>query len=371
MAALSSLRHVAHSGVKLGLDQTSFLLKNSYDVMSNLRKARLLKIKVARILARQNKTGEVFRYGKQPLPSYADTSWPQAYFNANGLPSDFYVPEDLFAISIEPKLNPAERCGLYNDKNNYDKIRFPCSFPRTLGRIVAGNFLTADYVSANPENVLEKFPTVVVKPSMGTWGGNNVSFMSGEEAARFARAKSGALAAEEYIIQEPIVQSEQIAALAPDSVNTLRIMTIYEKGTANVLSSVLRLGRNGSRTDNITGGGLSCGIKDGRLIANGYDEFLCPLRAHPDTKVRFEGYEIPGFDEAEELCRKLHRYIPELGLISWDVALDQKNSPMIVELNLTQGINLHQAAHGPLFGDRLPALLERTQPKVFLNYPVG
>ncbi len=308
-----------------------------------------------------------FSFGKKFLNSYNDTRWHRAYAAANGIVSDDYVPEDLFYTNIEAALNAPRRAAFYLDKNNMDKLRLSCVFPYTLGRIVCGRFLSADYQEADPAS-LAAYPSVVVKPSLDSGGGRDVVFLSGTEAADFAKRHPD----EECIFQEPIKQCAELAALAPDSVNTIRIMTMLEEGGVRELVSVLRFGRRGSRVDNQAAGGISCGIKNGRLIAKAYDKNFHSYDRHPDTGVVFEGYEVPAFEKALRLCFDLHAKIPEIGLISWDIAIDEKHQPVVIELNMiNQEINFLQLANGPLFGDRLAEILAKTKPFVLLNIPLA
>ena len=49
---------------------------------------------------------------------------------------------------------------------------------------------------------------------------------------------------------------------------------------------------------------------------------------------------------------------PHFRLISWDIALDKNNNPIIIEANLKYGeIDFHQLNNGPLFGDDTKEIL--------------
>jgi hypothetical protein len=337
---------------------------------ANLGISVYCKLKIARIL-KGLPSAPVFAFGKKFLKSYGDARWHRAYAAANGIISDFYVPEDLFHVNIEARLNPAGRTAFYLDKNTMDKLSLPCNRPRTLGRMIRGVFFGEDYHKTDPGR-LRALPSVVVKPSLATGGGRNITFMTGIEAAAFAEQCMARGAPDEYIFQEPIRQTPRLAGFGPDSVNTIRIMTMMDDGKVRALSSVLRMGRAGSKVDNQAAGGISCGIKDGRLIAAAYDKNFLSYRAHPDTETSFENFEVPGYEGAQRTCLDLHRLMPEIGLVSWDIAVDEKEQPVLIEMNMRdQEINFHQLAHGPLFGDRLPNLLVKTKPVVFLGVPLG
>lgn len=361
----------AHALFKSVADSVIHAQVRALEITRNLRQSLLYKRKVERILAHQASAMTITN-NVELIPGYTDRRWHQAYFNANGIASDSYIPEDVFYVSVEGKLNSYERSSVYRDKNCLDKLQLPCRFPRTVGRIVKGMFLSEEYAPVDPHVVLCPWPEVVAKPSMDSGGGRNVSFMTGNEAAEFARRCVSTRSNAEFIFQEPILQSPQLAVLGPDSVNTLRIMTIFAEGATSVVSSVLRMGRVGSRTDNITSGGLSCGIRNGRLIKQAYDSLLRPHMQHPDTGVVFNNYPVDSAEEAERLCASLHARMPELGLVSWDIAVDTTGACVVIEINVdTQSINIHQAAHGPVFGPWLASIVRRTRPIVWMNYPLS
>ena len=336
---------------------------------SNLRVLIFYRLKVARDLAALPRSAK-YTFRQPFLSGYGDTRWHQLYSSLSGISSDYYVPEDLFFVNIERKFNPLERAWPYGDKNCYDRLGLPCIFPRTLGRIMVGRFLDTDYGQADPETLASE-PTVVVKPSIDTGGGKNVRFLTGSEAATFARRSLRNNPSFEWIFQEPIRQSARLGAIAPASVNTLRIMTMLLNGRSYLLSTVLRMGRNGSRVDNQSGGGLACGVRGGVAATPGYDINMRSWDRHPDTNIPFKDLVVPGWSAATKVCIAAQSVLPEVGLISWDVAIDEDERPVVIELNSQdQGIDFHQYTNGPLFGELLPEVLMHTKPHLFFGVPL-
>jgi hypothetical protein len=122
-------------------------------------------------------------------------------------------------------------------------------------------------------------------------------------------------------------------------------------GATRHLSSVVRIGRSGSRVDNQTSGGLTCGVDNGvlRSIAHLMYE---PFEAHPDSGVRFAGVRVPAWREAVELCICAHEMVPAMDLISWDIAIDTDGHPVLIEFNThQQALLMHQKENGPLPAD--------------------
>lgn len=151
---------------------------------------------------------------------------------------------------------------------------------------------------------------------------------------------------------EAVIHSHpRLAAFHPESVNTLRLITIMGKnGTVGLKASVLRMGTGKSCLDNWSAGGLAVRIEaDGRLAREAWYRggMRPPCTEHPDTRVVFEGYEIPFYQEAVKLVLHIHRECPEIFGIGWDVAITSEG-PLIIESNVSFGIGLIQYLYGGL-----------------------
>jgi glutathione synthase/RimK-type ligase-like ATP-grasp enzyme len=67
--------------------------------------------------------------------------------------------------------------------------------------------------------------------------------------------------------------------------------------------------------------------------------------SHPQTKVVFEGYEIPFFQEAMELCKKLHYQLSYFFILGWDIAFTP-TGPVVIETNNIHMMVDEQKAEG-------------------------
>jgi Sugar-transfer associated ATP-grasp len=102
--------------------------------------------------------------------------------------------------------------------------------------------------------------------------------------------------------------------------------------------------------DNQMAGGLAAGIADNHLRGRAMDRAFHFHEAHPDSGVAFTG-DLPAYGEALALCLTLHQIVPWFDLISWDVAIDERYRPIIIEFNVSdQELDFHQLNNGPLFG---------------------
>ena len=298
------------------------------------------------------------RFLRQFHPRYSNLDWHTTLASVTGRFEAGYVPEDLFYVAIEPALNARDREVQVTDKNGYDRLGLPLPLPETVARIVRGRLVGPDFRSLTMAELVtaasrDGATEVVLKPTLGVGGGKDVQFVAPQDLPRtLAPLFEHRGVWEDWIIQRVFRQCDAIAALNRDSVNTLRIMTYRTKsGLVRHLSSVLRIGRGGSRVDNQTSGGLTCGVDDGVLRPVAHLMYQ-PFETHPDWGVRFEGVRVPAWHEAVELCVCAHEMVPAMDLMSWDIAIDTEERPVLIEFNThQQALLMHQKENGPLPSD--------------------
>ena len=164
----------------------------------------------------------------------------------------------------------------------------------------------------------------------------------------------------DYIIQKIIEQHEDLNKVHSGSVNSLRIVSILMQDGVYILSSNLRMGVDSGRVDNVTAGGISCGINnDGTLKKYATSYYTGEkFEKHPQGLI-FEGYKVPSYENAIKLVIEAHPLIPHFRLVSWDIAIDKDGNPVLIEANMRKGgINLNQFNNGPLFGDLTEKVLD-------------
>ena len=140
-----------------------------------------------------------------------------------------------------------------------------------------------------------------------------------------------------YIIQEHIVQHEKMSRLNQHSVNTIRLVTCFDNHIIQTFSAGVRIGLEGKITDNWHAGGIlvRLNVETGLLDKYGFthpEHGGKKYERHPETGVKFDGYEIPYCQKAIELATKLHKYFYNTHSIGWDIAIT-KEGPIIVEAN--------------------------------------
>lgn len=147
----------------------------------------------------------------------------------------------------------------------------------------------------------------------------------------------------QILIEDYIIQHPDISKIYPDSVNTLRIVTIYRNNKANIMFRSIRIGNNGNVVDNFNHGGLFTTIdEDGVIRKPAVDKAGNIYECHPYTGTRIVDYKIPFFAEAIEYVKTLASSVPEVGYIGWDIAITE-NGPTVIEANSFPGHDVYQS----------------------------
>lgn len=138
-------------------------------------------------------------------------------------------------------------------------------------------------------------------------------------------------------------------------------MTLRVAEKIHLCSSAVRFGANGSCLDNVSAGGLCCGINEnGEMAPYAFDHFAKRYDRHPFTGQPFAGLVFEGYPAALRLAMELHDRLPYFDLISWDMSLNCDGKPILIELNIKgQDTCFLQFFHGPLFGEYTEAVLNK------------
>lgn len=153
-----------------------------------------------------------------------------------------------------------------------------------------------------------------------------------------------------YLVQKRLVQHSEMSRIYSGSINTIRLVTIRNSHTGEIefFHALLRMGTNGNVVDNWAKGGICIGMnEEGVLVREGFYKPPYGLRAteHPNTGVVFEGFKIPYYREAVEMCKRFHRKLEYIPAIGWDVAITEEG-PCLVEANDNWEVSLHQIYGG-------------------------
>lgn len=165
-----------------------------------------------------------------------------------------------------------------------------------------------------------------------------------------------------YLIQETVVQHSALRSLHPESINTIRLVTVRNQRTkkVDVFPSILRIGTGSSFVDNTSKGGIAVGIdlNTGKLKEFGFYKpgYGTKVSIHPDSKICFSDVTIPYFDKCKEQAICLHEMLPGIQSIGWDIAVGEEG-PIFIEGNDNWEINGPQICNGGLKEDLINRLI--------------
>lgn len=137
-----------------------------------------------------------------------------------------------------------------------------------------------------------------------------------------------------WIIQHSIKnQIETYSRFHPHSINTTRIVTVQHKDEIEVLCAFFRMGVNGRHADNWSSGGVLVGIdiNNGTLEKWGFFKPGIGTKClyHPNSKIVFEGYKLPEWDEMVNYVKKAHSLFYGIHSIGWDVVVTEDGIVLI------------------------------------------
>ena len=277
-----------------------------------------------------------------------------------------YIPGDLYWKKIYPALNKPSFRHAYTDKCFYNKLFPYLKQPRTIIRNSNKFFYdgSGKIVSfAQAKSLLESEKRFVIKPAIYSGEGVDIFFYERDDNHGIDLQDLMESYGSDYIVQEVAAQHEVLASIHQESLNTIRVISFLFKGEVHISSSILRMGVEGSRLDNVSAGGLACPIlPDGNLAEKAIDKRSQWVTSHPDGTI-FAEVKIPSYERVLAAIRRAHKDVPHFRIIGWDFSIDEDGDPVLIEYNGAPGMN--QISCGPLFGDLTEPILNM----VFLNKP--
>lgn len=291
------------------------------------------------------------------------------YTEKNGIFDERYIPDLIYYNKINLFYNAHQMAKIIDNKCYYD-----CLFPnlpqpevvacRKGGYWYIGREIVDEsrlYTEVGKEN------EIFVKRAIDSGGGHGVECLQIDPNGAYKEelSKICTIWKVDIVIQKSLKQHAAIAALNSSSVNTMRILTVLREGNVKAYSSLLRVGGGKGRVDNYCSGGVSVGIDDtGKLKKYGYYANGDRITVHPESNISFEGYQLPSFEAAKELVCRAHYYVPDFKMVSWDVAIREDGTAVLIETNLSDGqLDFHQLNNGPLFGDDTKVILDEVYGK--------
>lgn len=240
-------------------------------------------------------------------------------------------------VLLTPYINGDYGAAINNKLLSSMILRGFATIPETYAVIRDGKIIGAQSEeSADLAIIIRRKEKAVLKPT-GNNGGKGVMLLEFRGGAYFLNNKVCSsdqvnhelTGSGEFILSEYIRQGEYASSLYPDTVNTIRILTMLhpDSGMPFIAGATQRIGTSRSfPVDNVSSGGLACliDIQTGRLGKASRVFMERPFRwieRHPESGIQFEGQVIPQW---AEICSKtigLAKTLPMIPYIAWDIAL--------------------------------------------------
>lgn len=294
----------------------------------------------------------------------------QFYTNATGNFHADYMPDALYYQYIDPFFNDWEMAKYIDHKGLY-RLMFPnAKQPKLLAYRMNGFWFDdagcmMDFSEAL--SCIQSVKTCFIKQAVDSEGGHGIVFVDNSIVSNIELETTLFNLSFDVVVQEGLSQSKTLASINSSSVNTIRLLTLLRRdGTVKIYSVILRMGIGGAKVDNASSGGITVGVEDdGRLKSCAYSSKGERFDRHPTSLVRFCDFVIPNFEIVKQTVIDQAKNFPHFRLVSWDIALDDTDQPVVIEANLKFGeIDFHQLNNGSLFGDDTKDILD----EVFTEY---
>ena len=160
-----------------------------------------------------------------------------------------------------------------------------------------------------------------------------------------------------FIVEQAVIQHTELSRLNPRSLNTVRLGTFRRENEVVVLTSLLRMGRKGSKVDNVSVGGAFCDIENsGNLNSPAYVINPTGVYEENDFGLKYDGVVVPLFQQIVDEAKSIHMTLPYTRIIRTDFTVKDKNEVVLIELNL-HSPGVYQLI-GPALGNYTDEILE-------------
>lgn len=147
----------------------------------------------------------------------------------------------------------------------------------------------------------------------------------------------------QQLLEEVVIQHPAISEIYPDSVNTVRMVTLLKDDEFHVLCAFMKFGKDGGVVDNMIAGGMIAGVDEvnGIIETAAVDRDRHVYEFHPNTGKAIKGFKIPNYDKVLELTEKALRKNDGINFVGWDVAVCEDKA-VIIEGNSLPGLMAYQ-----------------------------
>lgn len=145
---------------------------------------------------------------------------------------------------------------------------------------------------------------------------------------------------DDALLEECIRGCDEIQSFHPQSLNSIRVVTVFSHNKSVVFGAFLRMGVGNSVIDNAHAGGIfaQINVESGQIESDGIDSDGHLYITHPDTHKQIKGFVIPYWEEIKKTCIEASYIVSQNPITGWDVVINHHGKIEFIEGN-----------HGPDF----------------------
>lgn len=234
--------------------------------------------------------------------------------------------------------NDPKGIGIFRDKSEFNRV-----FGEYLGRE------HIDFSTTTQEEFrafFNKYKEVFIKEVLGFRGIGIKVYSSSEYKAEDLYDKLKSESSVRYLVENRLAEHPALAEFHPASVNTIRVVTLYDRkhDKVHIMNARVRFGNHGNPVDNFHYGGIAANIEldSGIVDTVGFDVNDVEYVSHPMTGKQIIGFQIPNWSECKSFVERCARVVKNVGYVGWDVVPLANGSFVLIEGNDNADHDLQQ-----------------------------
>jgi len=283
------------------------------------------------------------------------------------------IPADIGHTYIEDVLNPLALRPVYTDKNLFPKIIGEENVPRTIVcRINGSHLLDAEFKKAEKDlsEYIGEAESLILKPTVNSCSGRGIIkfvkkgnvFISTDGKITLSKAFLESYR-KDFCLQEAINQHDFMNMLCSTAVNTIRLCVYrsVKDEKPRVTASLIRIGKNGSVVDNVTGGGMFVGVNvaTGEVGKVVLDHWGNKKNIWNDLDFSQNSFIVPHWKEVIAFAEYVGTRVPHHRLLALDVSLKKDGKPILIEFNIEWFcFSLYMFTGQEVFGEYTDEIIE-------------
>lgn len=216
---------------------------------------------------------------------------------------------------------------------------------------------------------LKKYDEIMYKPVNGLAGSNVKKLLTKD--IKDIDAFYDEVINKDILLESYVKQHKNVSKFAPNSVNTIRVMTFSYNGESEIVLAMMRFGNGIENVDNFHKGGMGVlvDVNTGKLVGKAVDKSDNIYDEHPYSHIKFDGFKIPNWDIIKNTCLEAAKVNDDIHMVGWDVAVTEDGCTFI-EGNRRAGWDLPQVLFNRGRKDLMNYCLDKINKVEGTNYKV-